>query len=112
VAIVDSAAGQALLDHLRAMTARLKAGLTALGYETIPGAHPVVPLMVRDTARTTALVAHLREHGILATGLNYPVVPRGDEEIRFQVSADHTEADIDEALAVLAAFPGRGGEHS
>jgi glycine C-acetyltransferase len=109
VAIVDSAAGQALLDHLRAMTARLKAGLTALGYETIPGAHPVVPLMLRDTARTTALVAHLREHGILATGLNYPVVPRGDEEIRFQVSADHTEADIDEALAVLAAFPGCAG---
>ena len=63
--------------------------------------------MLRDTARTTALVAHLREHGILATGLNYPVVPRGDEEIRFQVSADHSEADIDEALAVLAAFPGR-----
>jgi len=64
--------------------------------------------MVRDTAKTTALVAHLRENGILATGLNYPVVPHGDEEIRFQVSADHTAADIDEALAVLAAFPGRG----
>ncbi len=109
VAIVDSAGGQALLDHLRAMTARLKAGLTAVGYETLPGAHPVVPLMVRDTARTTALVAHLRANGVLATGLNYPVVPRGDEEIRFQVSADHTEADIDEALAVLAAFPGRAG---
>jgi len=107
VAIVDSAQGRALLDHLRAMTARLKAGLTALGYETLPGAHPVVPLMVRDTARTTALVGHLRAHGVLATGLNYPVVPRGDEEIRFQVSADHTEADIEEALAVLAAFPGR-----
>ncbi len=107
VAIVDSAEGRARLEHLRAMTARLKAGLTALGYETLPGAHPVVPLMVRDTARTTALVAHLRAHGVLATGLNYPVVPRGDEEIRFQVSADHTEADIEEALTVLAAFPGR-----
>ncbi len=106
VAIVDSAAGRALLEHLRAMTARFEAGLTALGYETISGAHPVVPLMVRDTAKTTALVAYLRGHGILATGLNYPVVPRGDEEIRFQVSADHTEADIDEALAVLAAFSG------
>jgi glycine C-acetyltransferase len=89
------------------MTARFETGLTELGYETIAGAHPVVPLMVRDTAKTTALVKHLREHGILATGLNYPVVPRGDEEIRFQVSADHTEADVDEALAVLARFPGR-----
>ncbi|MCH8998755.1 MAG: pyridoxal phosphate-dependent aminotransferase family protein, partial [Proteobacteria bacterium] len=72
------------------------------------GAHPVVPLMVRDTAKTTALVEHLRKHGVLATGLNYPVVPRGDEEIRFQVSADHTQADIDEALGVLARFAGRG----
>ena len=104
VDIVDSPAGAALLKHLRAMTAKFESGLTELGFETIAGEHPVVPLMVRDTARTTALVAHLRAHGILATGLNFPVVPQGEEEIRFQVSADHTEADIDEALAVLAAF--------
>ena len=106
VDIVDSAEGRDLLDHLRAMTARFEAGLTDLGHETIPGEHPVVPLMVRDTARTTALVAHLRDNGVLATGLNYPVVPRGDEEIRFQISADHTAADIDEALGVLDRFPG------
>jgi glycine C-acetyltransferase len=43
---------------------------------------------------------------VLATGLNFPVVPKGDEEIRFQVNADHTEADIDQALAVLASFQG------
>ena len=107
VEIVDGPRGRALLDHLRAMTARFETGLTELGYETIAGAHPVVPLMVRDTQRTSALVAHLRANGILATGLNYPVVPRGDEEIRFQVSADHTEADVDEALGVLARFAGR-----
>ena len=88
------------------MTRRFDAGLNALGFETIPGEHPVVPLMVRDTARTSALVTHLRNHGVLATGLNYPVVPRGDEEIRCQISADHTEADIDEALEVLRQFPG------
>ena len=104
VEIVDGAEGQALLAHLRAMTARFKAGLVALGYETIPGNHPVVPLMVHDTPRTSALVAHLRDHNILATGLNFPVVPEGDEEIRFQISADHTEADIDQALGVLANF--------
>jgi glycine C-acetyltransferase len=62
--------------------------------------------MVRDTERTAALVTHLFENGILATGLNYPVVPKGAEEIRFQVSADHTPADIDQALQVLAAFDG------
>ena len=106
VDIVDSPRGRSLLDHLRAMTRRFDAGLNALGFETIPGEHPVVPLMVRDTARTSALVSHLRSQAVLATGLNYPVVPRGDEEIRFQVSADHTETDIDEALEVLRAFPG------
>jgi glycine C-acetyltransferase len=103
--IVDSEDGLRLLEHLRAMTERFERGLVALGHEIIPGPHPVVPLMVRDTTRTAALVAHLRENGILATGLNYPVVPQGDEEIRFQISADHTPADIDEALAVLARFP-------
>ncbi len=104
VDIVDSPRGLSLLEHLRAMAVRFDTGLTDLGYETIAGEHPVVPLMVRDTARTTALVAHLRNHGVLATGLGYPVVPRGDEEIRFQIAADHTEADIDEALDVLRQF--------
>jgi glycine C-acetyltransferase len=101
---VDSPAGISLLAHLRAMTARFKAGLGQLGLETLPGEHPVVPLMLRDTPRTSALVAYLRREGILATGLNYPVVPKGDEEIRFQISADHTAADIDTALAALARF--------
>jgi glycine C-acetyltransferase len=112
--LLEGPTGRTLLDHLRAMTRRFREGLTALGYETLPGVHPVVPLLVCDTRRTHALVDHLRERGILATGLAYPVVPRGEEEIRFQISADHTAADVDEALAALADFPDRpslsGGE--
>ena len=104
--VLDSDTGAALLEHLRAMTARFESGLGRLGLETIPGEHPVVPLMVRDTDRTAALVGHLHDSGILATGLKFPVVPRGDEEIRFQISADHTEADVDECLAALASFSG------
>ncbi len=104
--ILDSSLGRQLLDHLRAMTQRFLSGLEQLGYETLGGEHPVVPLMVRDTAKTSALVAHLKAHGILATGLNFPVVPKGDEEIRFQISADHTAEDVDTTLAVLASFPG------
>lgn len=100
--ILDSPAGLSLLAHLRAMTVRFRQGLVELALETLPGGHPVVPLMLRDTARTAALVAQLRRAGILATGLNYPVVPKGEEEIRFQISADHTAADIDAALEVLA----------
>ncbi len=104
LSVVDSEEGSSLLRHLAAMTARFENGLVDLGLETIPGPHPVVPLMIRDTEQTTALVRHLHDNGILATGLNYPVVPKGDEEIRFQVNADHTEADIDGVLEVLGAF--------
>ncbi len=60
--------------------------------------------MIRDTARTAALTSFLFEHDILATGLNYPVVPKGDEEIRFQICANHTDQDIDYVLSVLARF--------
>ncbi|HJQ77884.1 MAG TPA: pyridoxal phosphate-dependent aminotransferase family protein [Acidimicrobiia bacterium] len=104
VSILDSPEGVELLAHLSAMTERFASGLVTSGFETIPGPHPVVPLMVRDTERTAALVSHLFANGILATGLNFPVVPRGDEEIRFQVNADHTPADIDHVLDVLGRF--------
>jgi glycine C-acetyltransferase len=101
---VDSQEGRALLAHLQTMTQRFRDGLRNLGLETVAGEHPVVPLLVRDTERTAQIVAHLRASGILATGLAFPVVPKGEEEIRFQISADHTTADIDEALAALAKF--------
>lgn len=106
VSVVGSEEGGSMLAHLAALTARFESGLAALGLETIPGPHPIVPLMVRDTERTTALVHHLFDNGVLATGLNYPVVPKGDEEIRFQVNADHTASDIDQVLEVLGGFSG------
>lgn len=106
VEIVDSAEGRALLTHLRGLTRRFEEGLGRVGIETIPGPHPVVPMMIRDTGRTHALVRHLYDAGVLVTGLAYPVVPRGDEEIRTQINADHTEADIDHLLDILAAWQG------
>ena len=102
--ILDSAGGLALLEKLRALTKRFEQGLISLGYEVIESEHPVVPLMVRDTERTARLVQFLIANGVLGTGLNFPVVPRGDEEIRFQISAEHTEFDIDYALDVLKKF--------
>lgn len=102
--ILDSPEGAGLLVHLRAMTAKFERGLIDLGFETIRGEHPVTPLVVRDTPKTQALVKHLFAEGILATGLSYPVVPKGEEEIRFQVSADHTAKDIDSVLAALKSF--------
>ncbi|MCK4689702.1 MAG: aminotransferase class I/II-fold pyridoxal phosphate-dependent enzyme, partial [Candidatus Marinimicrobia bacterium] len=102
--ILDSPEGLNILEHLRAMTKKFDNGLRELGYETIEGDHPIVPLMVRDTKKTSELVNYLTEHSVLGTGLNYPVVPKGDEEIRFQVCADHTESDIDYVLEVLAEY--------
>ena len=105
--ILQSGEGAQILAHLRAMTERFEKGIVALGYETIPGVHPVTPLVLHDTAKTKALVAHLLDKGVIATGLTYPVVPRGAEEIRFQINGDHTEADIDEVLAAIASFAGK-----
>ncbi len=102
--ILDSPRGVELLDHLRAVTRQFEQGLQRLGFETIPGDHPVTPLVLRDTSRTKKMVAYLLERGVLATGMTFPVVPQGDEEIRFQINADHTTADIDEVLELLAAF--------
>jgi glycine C-acetyltransferase len=104
--IVDGPKGRALLDHLHSMTGRFRTGLEAIGLETLPGKHPVVPLMVRESERTMSIVEKLRYAGILVTGLAYPVVPKGQEEIRFQISADHTPADIDAVLSVLRDISG------
>ncbi|MCF7858698.1 MAG: aminotransferase class I/II-fold pyridoxal phosphate-dependent enzyme [Candidatus Cloacimonetes bacterium] len=105
--ILDSKTGVKRLAHLAAMTKKFEDGLKELGFETIEGPHPVVPLMVRDTAETTKLVKYLTKNGVLGTGLNFPVVPKGDEEIRFQVNADHTEADIDLVLEILKNYKNR-----
>jgi len=102
--ILDSDRGVKLLEHMRGLTKRFEDGLQHLGLEIISSEHPVVPLMIRDTQKTIELVEYLFDNGILATGLNYPVVPKGDEEIRFQISADQTENDIDYVLDVLKRF--------
>jgi len=102
--ILDSDEGRSRLKHLRELTKRFREGLLKLGYETIISEHPIVPLLVRDTKRTSELVNYLIDNGILATGLNFPVVPKGDETIRFQINADHTVYDIDFVLRVLENY--------
>ena len=102
--ILNSPEGIKLLEKLRRLSAQFKEGLKQLGYETLPGEHPIVPLMVKDTQKTSQMVRYLFDNAILVTGLNFPVVPKGDEEIRFQVSATHTEKDIDYLIDVLKRF--------
>jgi len=102
--IADSEEGLGLLKHLKARTDQFRQGITALGWETIDGPHPIVPLLVRDTKRTKTLVRHFFDNGVLVVGLAFPVVPKGDDTIRVQINAAHTEADVGEALEVLSRF--------
>ena len=102
--ILDSDKGKGMLKHLCEMMAYFRKGLIDLGYEIVKGEHPIVPLMIRDTKKTVELVKYLKDNGILSTGIYYPVVPRGDEEIRFQICAEHTKSDIDYALKVLKDY--------
>jgi len=104
VRILGGEEGRTRLAHLRQLGKKLREGLAKLGYETIMGDHPIVPILIRDTEKTSALVTHLFKNNILVTGLNYPVVPKGDEEIRLQVSARHTDADLDFLLDALQRF--------
>ena len=102
--VAESSEGGERLANLAARTRQLREGLTALGLESIPGPHPVVPLLVRDTERARRIVRGLFDRGVLAVGLTFPVVPKGDETIRFQVNAAHTDADINQVLDALRAL--------
>ncbi len=101
IEIVDSHRGLKLLERLRRLADRLRDGLKREDFETLDGNHPIVPLFLRNIEQTDQLREYLFGKGILATGLKYPVVPKGDEEIRFQVTADRTEKDIDFLLETL-----------
>jgi glycine C-acetyltransferase len=101
VGIADGPEGLKRLANLGARTQQFRDGLAALGLESIPGPHPVVPLLVRDTGKVRARVQGLFERGILVVGLTFPVVPKGDETLRFQINAAHTETDIDEVLQAV-----------
>jgi glycine C-acetyltransferase len=104
IELIDGPLGAEKLAHLHARIAQFREGVAALGVESIPGPHPVVPLMIRDTERTRSLVQHFFDHGILVVGLAFPVVPKGDDTIRVQINAAHTEADIARVLEVLGGF--------
>ena len=102
--ILDGPEGEKLLEHMRTLTQLFEQGLVDLGFEVLRSAHPIVPLMIRDTSKTREMVQYLNANGILATGLKYPVVPKGDEEIRFQISAEHTPDDLAYVLRCLEKF--------
>jgi glycine C-acetyltransferase len=105
--LADSAEGRERLANLAARTRQFRDGLAALGLESIPGPHPVVPVLVRDTEKVRAMVRELFARGVLVVGLTFPVVPKGDETLRFQINAAHTAADIEEVLKALGEAAGK-----
>jgi glycine C-acetyltransferase len=104
VEIVDSSDGQQRLQNTRDRAKQFREGMESMGFESISGPHPIVPLVVRDTQKTKKMVNRLFEKGVLVVGLTFPVVPKGDETLRFQINAAHTAADINYVLDVLSEF--------
>lgn len=102
--LVDGPEGQKRRARLLRLVDYFERGLGKVGLETISSPHPVVPALIRDTHKTRKLTNYLFDHGVLVTGLFYPVVPKEEEEIRFQLSADQSVGDIDFVLKLLDKF--------
>ena len=76
--------------------------MTELGFDILPGDHPIVPVMIGDAARATRMADLLLQMGIYVIGFSYPVVPVGKARIRTQVSAAHTDEDLQAAVTAFA----------
>ena len=75
--------------------------LTAAGFAIRPGVHPIVPIMLGDAALSVQMADALLTEGIYVIGFSYPVVPKGQARIRVQISAGHTRAHLDKAIAAF-----------
>ena len=67
----------------------------------MPGEHPIVPVMIHDAVQAQRLAARLLAAGIYVTAFSYPVVPKGLARIRVQVSAEHSPAQLEAAVAAF-----------
>jgi glycine C-acetyltransferase len=92
-----------LRDRLEAHTRFFRAGLTRLGFDVIPGTHPICPVMLGDAVLGTRFADALLERGVYVVGFSYPVVPPGRARLRVQLSAAHTREELAMALDAFAA---------
>jgi glycine C-acetyltransferase len=81
--------------------------LLELGFKPLPGETPIIPVILGETATAIKMSDLLLAEGVFVTGFGYPVVPQGQARVRCQISAAHTRADLDEALAAFGKV-GRG----
>jgi len=78
-----------------------RAGLEDLGFDLLPGAHPIIPVMLGEARLAQQIAARLFEEGVYVSGFFFPVVPRGQARIRTQMSAALTRDELDRALAAF-----------
>ncbi len=83
-------------------TRRFRQGMEKAGFDIVPGVHPIVPVMLYDAKKAAAMADALLEKGIYVIGFSYPVVPKDKARIRVQLSAAHTEAQIDAAIEAFS----------
>jgi len=75
--------------------------LLELGFRPLPGETPIIPVILGETAAAIRMSDLLLSEGVFVTGFGYPVVPQGEARVRCQISAAHTQADLDEALGAF-----------
>ncbi len=92
-----------LRRQLRDNTAFFRAGLEKLGFNLVPGEHPIIPVMLGEATLAQDMAARLLDRGIYVIGFSYPVVPKGQARIRTQMSAAHTRKHLERALDAFAA---------
>ncbi len=75
--------------------------ISKLGFETISGKHPIVPIMLRDEIKTMEMASAVNERGVFVVGFTFPVVPKGEARIRVQIMSEHTRDHLDLALSIF-----------
>ena len=94
-------AGNDLRAALFRNAAHWRKGLTDLGFDLLPGDHPIIPVMLYDAPKAQAMAARLFELGVYVAPFFFPVVPKGRARIRTQMNAALSVADLDTALAAF-----------
>ena len=104
LAVLDLLKGSAeLRERLRENTEFFRNRMTGLGFEVLPGEHPIIPVMMGDAVLAGRLAERLLDKGVYVTAFSYPVVPMGTARIRTQMSAAHRLDDLERAALAFDA---------
>jgi glycine C-acetyltransferase len=95
-----------LRDRLEANTKFFREGMSKLGFNILPGTHPIVPVMLGDAALAGRFADAMLQKGVYVIGFSYPVVPQGKARIRTQISAGHSKDDLSFAIEKFAEVKG------